>query len=109
MQNCDKDVETLNNWIMDVIRLCEIRHKHNEERKAKGLKQIKIKYTFNDIGGLGVVTDRDDYTIIRGKGKKITTARQRTQKEIDNYKSVGCLLGCYKLGRPIYESVVRSI
>lgn len=109
MQNCDKDVETLNNWIMDVIRLCEIRHKRNEERKAKGQKQIKIKYTFNDVGGLGVVTDHDDYTIIRGKGKKIATARQRTQKEIDNYKSVGCLLGCYKLGRPIYESVVRSI
>ena len=109
MQNCDKDVETLNNWIMDVIRLCEIRHKHNEERKTKGQKQIKIKYTFNDIGGLGVVIDRDDYTIIRGKGKKITTARQRTQKEIDNYKSVGCLLGAYKINKCVYESVVRSI
>lgn len=109
MQNCDKDVETLNNWIMDVIRLCEIRHKHNEERKAKGQKQIKIKYTFNDVGGLGVVTDHDDYTIIRGKGKKISTARQRTQKEIDHYKSVGCLLGAYKINKCVYETVVRSI
>ena len=109
MQNCEKDVEILNNFIMDAIRLCEVRYNYNKERKAKRLKPKQIKYGMADIGGIGVVTDRDDYTLIRGKGNKIRTARQRTQKEIDHYKSVGCLLKCYKLGKPIYESVVRSI
>lgn len=107
--NNKKDVDTFNNWVMDAIRLCEIRYKYNEERKRKGLKPRRIEYNMSHIGGLGVVTDRDDYTIIRGKGKKITTARQRTQKEIDHYKSVGCLLGAYKINKCVYETVVRSI
>ena len=109
MQNCDKDVETLNNFIMDCIRLCEIRYNYNKERKTKGLKPKQIKYGMNDVGGIGVVTDKDDYTFIRGKGSKIRTAKQRTQKEIDHYKSVGCLLKCYKLGKPIYEATIRGI
>ena len=109
MRNCEKDVETINRYIMDCIRLTEVRYNYNKERKAKGLKPRQIKYGMDAIGGIGVVTDRDDYTLIRGKGSKIKTARQRTQKEIDHYKSVGCLLKCYKLGKPIYESVVRGI
>lgn len=109
MQNCEKDVEILNNFIMDAIRLCEVRYNYNKERKAKGLKPRQIKYGMDDIGGIGVVTDREDYTLIRGKGKKVRTARQRTQKEIDHYKSVGCLLKCYKINRNVYESVVRGI
>ena len=109
MQNCEKDVEIINGYIMDCIRLTEVRYNYNKERKAKGLKPRVIKYTTQHVGGIGVVTDRDGYTLIRGKGSKVRTARQRTQKEIDHYKSVGCLLKCYKLGKPIYESVVRGI
>lgn len=109
LRNNEKDVTTFNNWVMDVIRLCEIRYNYNEERKAKGLKPRQIKYTFNDIGGLGVVKDRDDYTIIRGKGTKISTCKKRTKKEIEHYKSVGCLLGDFKISRSVYETVVRSL
>lgn len=109
MQNNEKDIDVLNAYIMDCIRLCEVRYSYNKERKSKGLKPRQIKYNMSHVGGIGVVTDRDNYTLIRGCGSKIKTARQRTQKEIEHYKSVGCLLKCYKLGRPIYESVVRSI
>ena len=109
MQNCEKDVETLNNFIMDCLRIVEIRYNYNKERKAKGLPPRKIKYNMSHVGGIGVVTDKEDYTLIRGKGSKVKTARQRTAKEIEHYKSVGCLLNCYKLGKPIYETVVRSI
>ena len=109
MQNCDKDIEVLNSYIMDCIRLCEVRYNYNKERKAKGLKPRQIRYNMADVGGIGVVLDQKDHTLIRGKGKKVKTARQRTQKEIDHYKSVGCLLKCYKLGKPIYEATVRSI
>ena len=48
-------------------------------------------------------------TLLRGTGKKIKTARQRTQKEIDHYKSVGCLLKCYKIGKPVYNAVIKGI
>ena len=109
MQNCEQDIETLNNFIMDTIRLVEMRYNYNKERKAKGLKPRQIKYGMNDIGGIGVVTDRDGYTLLRGKGSKIRTARQRTQKEIDHYKSVGCLLKCYKISKNVYEAAIRGI
>lgn len=109
MQNCEKDVETLNNWIMDVIRLCETRYNYNQKRKANGLKPRKIKYNMADVGGIGVVLDKDDYTLIRGTGKKVRTARQRTEKEIEHYKSVGCLLKAYKTAKPLFETCVRSM
>lgn len=109
MQNNDKDIEILNNFIMDCIRLCELRYDYNKERKVKGLKPRQIKYSASDVGGIGVVTDLPDHTLIRGKGKKIKIARQRTQKEIEHYKSVGCLLKSYKIGRPVFDSVVRGI
>lgn len=109
MQNCDKDIEILNNWIMDAIRLCEIRYEYNQKRKANGLKPRKIKYNMADLGGIGVVLDKDDHTLVRGKGKKVRTARQRTEKEIEHYKSVGCLLTSYKISKPVFEACVRSI
>lgn len=109
MQNCDKDIETLNNWIMDCLRLVETRYKYNQERKAKGLKPRKIKYNWADIGGVGVVLDKDDYTLVRGKGSKVKTARQRTEKEIEHYMSIGCLLNAYKISKPVYQACVKSM
>lgn len=109
LQNCDKDIETLNNFILDCLRLCEMRYDYNQERKRKGLKPRKIKYHWNDIGNIGVVMNNSDHTLIRGTGRKVATARERTQKEIDHYKSVGCLLNAYKTARPVYEAVVRGI
>lgn len=109
MQNCDKDVEILNNFIMDCLRLVETRYNYNQQRKENGLKPRTIKYNTSHVGGIGVVMDQPDHTLIRGKGSKVKTARQRTKKEIDHYKSVGCLLGAYKINKCVYESVVRSI
>jgi hypothetical protein len=109
MRNCEKDIETLNNWIMDTLRLCEVRYNYNQERKQKGLKPRQIKYKWSDIGGIGVVTDKEDYTLVRGKGKKVKTARERTEKEIEHYMSIGCLLNAYKISRPLYQACVRSL
>ena len=94
---------------MDVLRLCEIRYEYNQKRKQEGLNPRKIKYNWADIGGLGVVLDKDDYTLIRGTGKKVRTARQRTEKEIEHYMSIGCLLKAYKISKPVYEACVRGI
>lgn len=109
MQNNEKDIEIINNYIMDAIRLCEVRYNYNKERKEKGLKPRQIKYSQADIGGIGVVLDQKDHTLIRGKGKRVRTAQQRTQKEIKHYKSVGCLLKCYKINKNVFNSVIKSI
>lgn len=109
MRNNEEDIKILNNWIMDVIRLCEIRYVYNQKRKAQGKKPRQIKYSMDDIGGIGVVANQADFTLVRGKGSKVKTGKERTQKEIEHYKSVGCLLKAYKTARPVYEAVVRGI
>lgn len=108
LRNNKKDVDTINNWIMDVIRLCEIRYEYNKKRKANGLKPRKIIYGMDDIGGIGVVFE-DDYTLVRGTGTKIKTCKERTEKEIEHYKSVGCLLKNYKTSKPLFETCVRAM
>ena len=86
-----------------------MRYDYNQKRKQNGLKPKQIKYGWDDIGNIGVVMNDPSKTLLRGKGGKVRTARQRTQKEIDHYKSVGCLLKCYKINRNVYEAVVKGI
>lgn len=109
LQNCEEDVNTLNAFIMDCIRLCEIRYNYNKERKEKGLKPKKIIYGWDEIGGIGVVTDLPDRTLIRGKGSKVKTAKERTEKEIEYYYSIGCLLKAYKTSKQIFQTLVRNM
>ena len=109
LQNCDEDIDVLNNYTMDCLRLCQLRYDYNQERKRKGLKPKKIKYSHSDIGGIGVVNDSVSHTLVRGKGKKVKTARERTEKEIEHYMSIGCLLNAYKMSKPLYQACVRSM
>ena len=87
--NVDKDIETLNAFIMDCIRAC-----------ATGKKKI---------GGLGSVNDKPDYTILRGTGKNVTANRSKTPKEIDGYLSIRCMQNALLTRRPVYDTLVRSM
>ena len=55
--NVEKDIETLNNFVMDALRACATNKKK--------------------IGGLGSVNNKEDYTILRGTGKNVTTKQKR--------------------------------
>jgi hypothetical protein len=85
----DKDIETLNSFVMDSLRACA-----TKRRK---------------IGGLGSVNDRDDYTILRGTGKNVTANRLKTEKEIVGYLTLGCMQNAILTSRPVYEALVRSM
>lgn len=61
------------------------------------------------IGGLGSVDYLEDRTILRGTGKNVTSNRNKTDKQIENYLSVGCLSNAMKISKPIYEACVRSL
>lgn len=87
--NVDKDIDTLNEFIMDAIRAC-----------ATGKKKI---------GGLGSVNDKADYTILRGTGKNVSANRGKTEKEIDGYLSLRCMQNAILTRRPVYETLVRSM
>lgn len=87
--NVEKDIETLNTFVMDAIRACATNKKK--------------------IGGLGSVNDKEDYTILRGTGKNVSANRKKTEKEIDGYLSIGCMQNALLIRRAVYETLVRSM
>ena len=87
--NVDKDIDTLNEFVMDAIRAC-----------ATGKKKI---------GGLGSVNDKEDYTILRGTGKNVSANRNKTEKDIENYLSIRCMQKAILTNRAVYDTLVRSM
>ena len=87
--NVDKDIDALNEFVMDAIRAC-----------ATGKKKI---------GGLGSVNNKEDCTILRGTGKNVSANRNKTEKEIDGYLSIRCMQNALLTSRPVYETLVRSM
>ena len=87
--NVQKDIDTLNTYVMDAIRAC-------------GTKKKKI-------GGLGSVNDKEDCTILRGTGKNVSANRSKTEKEIDGYLSIRCMQNALVTRRAVYDTLVRSM
>ena len=87
--NVDKDIETLNTFVMDAIRSCATNKKK--------------------IGGLGSVNDKADYTILRGVGKNVSANRNKTEKEIDGFFTLGCMQNALQTSRSVYETLVRMM
>ena len=87
--NVEKDIDTLNAFVMDAIRAC-----------ATGKKKI---------GGLGSVSDQSDYTILRGTGKNVSANRLKTDKEIEGFLTIGCMRNAILTRRAVYETLVRCM
>jgi hypothetical protein len=87
--NVQKDIDTLNEFVLDALRAC-----------ATGKKKI---------GGLGSVNDKEDHTILRGTGKNVAANRHKTEKEIENYLSIRCMQNALLTRRAVYETLVRSM
>ena len=85
--NVEKDIETLNAFVMDALRACATNKKK--------------------IGGLGSVNDKMDYTILRGIGKNVTANRLKTDKEIAGYLTIGCMRNAILTRRAVYDTLVR--
>ena len=78
--NVQKDIDTLNEFVLDCLRATQTQKKK--------------------IGGLGVVIDRDDYTILRGTGKNVAANRMKTPKEIEGFLSLRCMQNALLTNRP---------
>lgn len=87
--NVQKDVDTLNEFVMDCIRAAET-----------GKKKI---------GGLGCVVDKYDYTILRGTGRNVKANKIKTEKDIEGYKSIRCMQNALNYSRPLYDTLVREM
>lgn len=87
--NVQKDIDTLNEFVLDALRTCTTNKKK--------------------IGGLGSVNDKEDYTILRGTGKNVSANRGKTEKEIENYLSIRCMQNAILTNRAVYDTLVRSM
>lgn len=87
--NVDQDINTLNAFVMDCLRACQ-----TEKKK---------------VGGLGCVTDRGDYTILRGKGKNVKANRNKTDENIEGYYTLKCMQNSMLICRSVYETIVREL
>ena len=87
--NVEKDIDTLNEFVMDCIRACQTGKRN--------------------IGGLGTVTNRKDCTILRGTGKNVSANRKKTEKEIEGYYSIRCMQKALNICRPVYDTIVREM
>lgn len=87
--NVEKDIETLNVFVMDAIRACATKKKK--------------------IGGLGSVNDQPDHTILRGTGKNVAANRLKTDKEIEGFLTIGCMRNALLTRRAVYETLVRCM
>ena len=87
--NVEKDIDTLNVFVMDALRACFTKKKK--------------------IGGLGSINDQADYTILRGTGKNVTANRHKTDKEIAGYFTLHCMQNAILTRRAVYETLVRCL
>ena len=87
--NVEKDIETLNTFVMDAIRACATNKKK--------------------IGGLGSVNDQPDHTILRGTGKNVAANRLKTEKEIEGFLTLGCMRNAILTRRAVYDTLVRCM
>ena len=87
--NVEKDIDTLNTFVMDAIRTCVTNKKK--------------------IGGLGSVNDKEDYTILRGTGKNVTANRVKTEQTIEGFRTLKCMQNALLTNRAVYETLVRTM
>lgn len=82
------DIQTLNTYVMDCLR-------------ASQTKRF-------ELGGLGVELMKKDGVVTRGRGRNVTTNRQRTEKVLDGYLSLYAAKKA--LGnRDMFDNLVRSL
>lgn len=86
--NVEKDIQTMNNFIMDAIR-------GGITGKGK-------------IGGLGVVTEKSDHTILRGKGRNVKANREKIQN-IEGYMTLSCMRNALLTSREAYNTLIMSM
>lgn len=87
--NVERDINTLNSYVMDCIRACETGKKR--------------------IGGLGSAVDRKDFTILRGTGRNVRANKEKTAKHINGYYSLGCMRNALLTRRAVYDTLVRAM
>ena len=86
--NVEKDIETLNGFVLDCLRAVET-----------GKKKI---------GGLGYIQTQSDGCIQRGKGRNVKANRLKTKKIYDGFLTLKCMQNALR-NRHLYNTLISTI
>lgn len=87
--NVSKDIDELNKFVMDCLRAVSTgKHK---------------------IGGLGYVKTKSDGCIVRGLGRNVKANRIKTDGNIADYLTIGCMRNALLTSRAVYNTLVASL
>ncbi len=87
--NVKADVNTLNAFVMDCLRA--------------------VKTGKKRIGGLGFVKTQAVGCIARGRGRNVKANKQKTEKRIEGYLSIGCAQNAMVTSRAAYNTLVANL
>ena len=90
--NVKSDIDRLNGFIMDCLRAVIVGKSVN----------------MNHIGGLGWSKENKDGCILRGKGSKVKTLRNKTNTNLEGYYSLGCMRNSLLYSRELFDSIIRN-
>lgn len=86
--NVEEDIRQLNLFVLDCIKACGT----NKKR----------------IGGIGSTLDKKDYTIVRGKGRNVSSNKEK-EENIENYLSMICLWNALRQSESLYKSLLLQV
>ena len=87
--NCQRDIGTLNAYVMDAIRAAHTGHCR--------------------IGGLGYNPQGIDHCIERGRGRHVASNLARTPRWLDGYYTLRCMRKALKTSWAAYDTIVRQL
>lgn len=87
--NSEKDIQTLNNYVMDCLR--------------------SVKTGRHHLGGLGYDKCSNSGCIRRGTGRNVKHNREIVPKKLDGYITIGCMQKAMRYSNEVYEALVRQL
>ena len=68
-----------------------------------------VKTQKRRVGGLGYVKDQREGCIQRGTGRNVTANRQKTEKRIEGYYTIGCMRNALMTRRAVFNTLVANL
>lgn len=87
--NVRSDIDKLNAFVMDALRA--------------------VQTGRDRIGGLGYIATQEQGCVDRGTGQHVKTNRERTEKRIEGYLTLGCMQNAIKTRRGAYDALVDTL
>ena len=87
--NVDKDVQTLSIYVLDCLR--------------------SVITGKSKVGGLGYIVTQTNGCIQRGIGRNVKANRQKTDKKLKDFITIGCMQKALRTSKAVYNTLVSSM